>query len=236
MYTHRVFNIFLFEQILSAQSEKKTFSDYAHYVSKVMDIHWKKPRHFIDLEQGASWWGPRDGMRNKRIGCSYKSTLQSNDGNCLVLYSDMDIMLSLLQMKDIGAAFKMLVGEMHMALGLVDEKGKLPADIAFDFKAYVKTILEKQVLRELNADTVYIAQIPLEKAFRTNYLYCTGLYIIKEGRPSILVKCFFTDEGKKNEEKYLRSIFRSIEYQNNDWKYDDEKCLKERYKYHLKTR
>lgn len=220
---------------ICAQNEKKTFSAYSHYVSKAFSVTWKKPHDFTDLKQSAIPWGPGIGKGGGRTGMLYASILQSKDGDCLVLYPDMDMMLASLETRNGNFAYQMLINELTAALNLSDRKEHLQ-NTDFNFDKYVMVLHDEETKKVFNADTVYIAQIPLLSPYRNKYLYCTGLYIVKTGRPSMILKCFFTEQGELKKEKFLRELCKRVKYKNEKWIYDSEKCTLEKYKYYLKTR
>lgn len=97
--------------------------------------------------------------------------------------------------------------------------------IPSDLEQYVVTLIGRKA--PFNADTVFIATIPLKNPYQEKYRYCTGIYACKNGRPSITFKCFFTEEGKVNEKKYFAQFYKSIKYRRNKkWFYDNEKSLR----------
>lgn len=220
---------------LCAQMQSSVFADYSHYVDKAMGISWKMPRGFVDLKQGNIPWGPGVRKSGGNIGIGYEAVLQSKDGNCLILYPNMDLMLFTVQAKENDMIRKMLVGEMNAALNLQDKSGN-EKSAAFEFGKYVKTLHGDEAWKYFRADTIFIADIPLQGAFREKYVSCIGLYVVKTGCPPMMLKCFFTEAGEKQEEKYLKSLYRSVKYKNDDWVYDDAKVTKERYKLYLKRR
>jgi hypothetical protein len=46
--------------------------------------------------------------------------------------------------------------------------------------------------------------------------------IARKGRPTMYFKWFFTEEGKKNEEKYIKKLNKKVWYNKGEWTYDDE--------------
>lgn len=217
-----------------AQKTDYAFQLYATYVSEALDISWKRPRNFHVMQQGdKDWWTPADRKKIGDLGFIYEIMLQSKDGNCVILYPRMELLLISFNAKDSVFARRTLVAEMNVALKQKDIKTGGQHDIS-NFNEYVIVFHDKEAKKRFNADTVYIANIPLQTPFHGNYTYCTGIYVVKKGRPCILLKCFFTEEGKRKENKYLQKLFRSIKYKNEDWKYDEEKCLRESYKLYLK--
>lgn len=230
-----LFFSFVLSRPLSAQMLPGNFSVYSHYVDKVMGIQWKKPQGFVDLKQRSINWSPEVRKGKGNIGIAYEAALQSKDGDCLILYPDMDIMLYAVQGKDEGMIRRMLVGEMNAALNL-QSKANNRELAAFDFDKYVKTLCGDELRKCFRADTVYMADIPLVEVFRGKYGYCVGIYVIKAGRPPMMLKCFFTEEGKRNKEKYLGKLCRSVKYKKDNWAYDDENAGRERYKLYLERR
>lgn len=63
-------------------------------------------------------------------------------------------------------------------------------------------------------------------------VYCTGVVITKKDRVGIDLKLFFTNEGKKKESRYLRSLRKKIWYRNDEWKYDADIVARTAQKYY----
>lgn len=106
-----------------------------------------------------------------------------------------------------------------------------------DFNTYVKVYTGKKIRRWFNADSVYVYVLPginvfsrgpgvsMEPALKP-YVYCTGMIIFREGRAGVPLKLFFTNEGKRNEQKYLRILPKMVWYRDGDWQFDREKQSK----------
>lgn len=105
-----------------------------------------------------------------------------------------------------------------------------------DFNTYVKICTGKKVRRWFNADSVYVYTLPGINVFSRGpgtsmepalepYVYCTGMIIFKKGRAGVPLKLFFTNEGKRNEQKYLRMLRKMVWYKDGDgnWKFDRKK-------------
>lgn len=213
------------------------FGDYSRYVDKAMGIHWKMPRGFIDLKQGNIPWGPDTRDSGGKLGIGYEAALQSKDGDCLILYPNMDIMLFAVQEKNDRLAQTMLESEMNAAYGLSATSGNIIEGASeADRQKNVATLYDTEVCELLRADTIFVADIPLQKPFREKYLHCTGLYVVKAGCPPMMLKCFFTEARKAKENAYLSWLYRSMKYQKSTWTYDDEKVTKERYKLMMKRK
>lgn len=105
-----------------------------------------------------------------------------------------------------------------------------------DFNTYVKVCTGKKIRRWFNADSVYVYTLPGINVFSRGpgmfmepalepYVYCTGMIIFKKGRAGVPLKLFFTNEGKRNEQKYLRMLRKMVWYKDGDgnWKFDRKK-------------
>ena len=103
-----------------------------------------------------------------------------------------------------------------------------------DFNTYVKICTGKKVRRWFNADSVYVYTLPGINVFSRGpgtsmepalepYVYCTGMIIFRKGRAGVPLKLFFTNEGKRNEQKYLRMLRKMVWYRDGDWKFDRKK-------------
>ncbi|WP_288089003.1 hypothetical protein [Bacteroides acidifaciens] len=67
-----------------------------------------------------------------------------------------------------------------------------------------------------NADTVFLARLPLHQPYQNKYDYATSVYVWKEARRSMVFHFFFTEEGKKCEEKILSKFYKTVCYLNGD--------------------
>lgn len=221
------FFFFILLQV-SGQVENKTFSAYAKFiVSDALDISWKKPQGFYDLKTSTSY--------KPDVQCSagfwYQCMLQSNDGGCLILYPAVDL---LAPVKPYEIARVQMISEVYAtAIGIDDELlHGTQNHPTLDFNKYVTTLTKNEASRAFNADTVFIARLLLKKPYQKTYPYCTGVYVQKKGRPTMLFKCFFTEAGKQKEKEYLRKLYKGVKYRNKNWQYDKEK-LNKAYKRYL---
>ncbi|WP_129585763.1 hypothetical protein [Bacteroides bouchesdurhonensis] len=219
---------------VSAQySIENSFSDYSKYISEVMDISWKRSKTFV-WERSTVILS--QGKRGRGMGAVYSGMMQSKDGNCLILYPNMNFML--VDNKEVPWKWtgdpvlprNQMLDDLHCAL----KPGMDSDTISIVWEKYVTTYIGKDT--PFNADTVFVSQIPLENLYQGKYMYCTGIYACKRGRPSMIFKCFFTEEGKMNEEKYLSKFYKTVKYRRNDnWSYDNEKAQMLQYELYLKS-
>lgn len=226
---------YIVSEVSAQYNIESSFSDYSSYLSKVMDISWKIPKNFIWEGTKTTIWS-QGNWGSKGLGALYCGMMKSNDGDCIILYPDKSCVMlgslknSLQQDGDPIFARRQMIYDMSDAL-----KKELPLySISPDLEKYVITLVGKDV--PFNADTVFIAQIPLKKTYQGKYTYCTALYVSKQNRPSMIFRCFFTDKGKLNEKKYLARFCRAIKYKRKKcWVYDNEKEKKVLYELYLRS-
>lgn len=224
---------FLFaSMLLHAQNGNNKFSTYAKFISKNLDIVWKKPKGFIDLKTSTPW-GP---SVNRGPGFLYQSMLQSKNKECLILYPQVSLLADNKTRIDERMPRSQMTGEIKTALGFAQDRSNGPDKTTFDFNKYVKTLIGNDINKQINADTIFIAQIPLSKPYQGKYPYCTGIYICKKKRPPMFFKCFFSEEGKLNESTYLKKILETVKYQNENWKLNESAFSKDNYNYFFKPK
>jgi hypothetical protein len=119
-------------------------------------------------------------------------------------------------------------GEIRTALGLFYRHGhSLNNDSALlNLNDYLTVISGKKAHEMFNADSILIYDIPgadsvyilnssLEKLRERKYPYCTGFYIIKDGRATMDFKLFFTERARKKEKKYIDMLNKQVWYDEN---------------------
>lgn len=206
-----------------AQNRDNIFSLYAEYISKTLDITWKKPKGFVDLKTSTIW---TQGDR-KELGSSCKVMLQSKNGDFLIMYPDMSLLLFNPKAKtweqmngDPDLLKRQILIDMNDALDKrLDKKKEL--NCLSDFSEYIDILSDKE--SPFNADTVFIVRVPLRKPYKDKYSYCTSIYACKRERPPMIFRCFFTPKGKLDETKFLSKFFKTIKYRNDNWSLDREK-------------
>lgn len=216
----------------SAQYSSKSFPACSSYVSEVMDITWKKPKEFIWENVGVALWS----QGNRSLGATYGATMQSKDGNSFILYPNMSFMLGAYMeyYKERPGEEKQTITRKQMRDDMNDALRHKPEldSLIDEWEKYVVTLVGKEA--PFNADTVFIAQIPLEKPYLNKYLYCTGIYVWKEGRVPMIFRCFFTEEGKEKEKTFLSKFYKMVRYKRNkNWCFEAEKEAQVSYKQYL---
>ena len=71
--------------------------------------------------------------------------------------------------------------------------------------------LPDRIAKKNNADVVFIREDTLSPKV-AKYSYCITLSICKQDRPIIRFQILFTDKGKKDEQRYIKQILRSVKY------------------------
>lgn len=207
------FIVFFFLSAFAQQS--MSFNAFKRYTSKVYDIRYTEPKGFTDLKTEAYW---RLDAGRRGVVSLHSFVFQSNDGNCLLMYPH--FIESLFTFPPPSIEHK-ITTEIKALLGLIDSDGFLLAgDI--DFDKYVEIASAEEASRSFNADSVYIAYLPLKEAYEGRYDHCIGVYISKKDRPRLYFKVFLTEEGMMNEKRYLKELRRSVSYRNDNWVYNEE--------------
>ena len=117
-----------------------------------------------------------------------------------------------------------IMAELRNALGLfISPVSRNDDTTRVDFDDYVTIISGKRARDMFNADSVYLYDLPhadsvyffdesLEKMRKGKYPYCSGMFIYKRDRATMDVKFFFTEEGKKKQNEYIRLMGKHIWY------------------------
>lgn len=211
---------FTVTEIFAQYSIMDSFSDYSTYLLKAVGISCKKPKDFIwekieTVAETQSIWEKRS------LVSSYDGKMQSKDGNFLILYPNFAAATL-----NIGEGSPLDCGCCFIRRQMIYDMGKVSEQMLLsdfpDVREDVIRIVGKDT--PFNADTVFIVQIPLKEPYLKKYIYCLGIYACKSGRIPISFKCYFTDNGKAEETKYLLKFYKTIKYRKKS-SYDHEKDL-----------
>ncbi|WP_279120680.1 hypothetical protein [Bacteroides acidifaciens] len=213
-------------EIAAQELAKKKFTDYADRNVEHMGILCKKLKGFkFEVPQlpflQLFWTQGRN-----YIGSVYEATALSKDGNCLILYPNMNLMEIETMSNQVFRRFpwserptlarEQVTRELQDALRLQSLSDSI-------FSSHVVTMSGGDVV-PFNADTVFVAQLSLHKPYRDKYEYATGIYVWKEARRSMVFHLFFTEEGKRHEENILSKLYKSVTYlEGDEWNYDEQK-------------
>ncbi|WP_244262917.1 hypothetical protein [Tannerella forsythia] len=118
-----------------------------------------------------------------------------------------------------------ILNEIRTSLGLFNSPFNLlnKDAVRINFDDYVTIIAGKHARDMFNADSVYLYDLPhadsvyffdesLEKMRKGKYPYCSGMFIYKRNRATMNVKFFYTEEGKKKQDEYIRLMSKHIWY------------------------
>ena len=117
-----------------------------------------------------------------------------------------------------------ITAELRNALGLfISPVSRNDDTTRINFDDYVTIISGKRARDMFNADSVYLYDLPhadsvyfteesLEKMRKGKYPYCSSMFIYKRNRATMDVKFFFTEEGKKKQNEYIRLMGKHIWY------------------------
>ncbi len=92
----------------------------------------------------------------------------------------------------------------------------------FRFEDYVTVVSGKEVGRRFNADSLFLFDFPMAEPLEKDgeiYTHCTRMYLSREGRVVLRFAWFFTDEGVKNKESYIRRLDKHVWYKRGKWTY-----------------
>ena len=120
-------------------------------------------------------------------------------------------------------ARKCITKDIKGVLGTFGYYGEpLVAGVSFDFDEYVTVEYGRRIRRLTNADTLFIYDLDYSNLDinhfpfdREVFPYCKGVVLTKKNRANLMFKFFFTEKGIKKSEKYMRTLYKSIRYEDD---------------------
>ena len=212
----------------------KTFQEYSDLFLEKENILCTMPKEFTDLKYYEAWKIRED----REAGSYYNPIIQSNTRDCLIMYmmfplfitpqenylNNLVKVLNNKRSKDSVNVYDNDINEklprnhisfeMRTALGQVDKRNRRIEGSVFEFDEYVTLTSGKEIRENYNADSLYIYEIPLQKPYKDNFIYCTGLLVKKRNRPAMVLKLFFTEKGKEKEKYYVELLNKTIWYED----------------------
>ncbi len=191
--------------------EKRSFPMYSNSLSKIYNISCRIPDSFTDLKFlellkiDQNYWEQKP----------YCPVIQSDDKDCILMYFFVP-QYSFLTRNLIKGEIKWMQGINCCSCSNND---------TIDIENYATVITGNYAKTAFNADSVIFMDIPLETPFKGKYTYCTSMLITKKDHATMVLKWFFTDTGKKNQDKYIKSLSKNIWYNEGSWSLDSKESV-----------
>lgn len=175
-------------------------------VEDIFNVKYEMPKGFNNLNNAQLWRS--DDSFPRGIICWI---FESKDKQCKVLYN----VFPLFQ------PYTECTCNSHRDIMYREVKSVLEKD-DFVLDNYIRVLPQEEARRRFNADSIFIYDVS-KAIFGMNdvqFPHCTRMIITREERPILDLVWYFTDKGKKREEKYMQKINKHIWYNNSDWKWD----------------
>ena len=84
---------------------------------------------------------------------------------------------------------------------------------------YLHILSIEDARKRFNADSVFLYDVPtaIIDTGEEKFTHCTRMFITKQGRLIVDLVWYFTDKGKKREDKYMQRINKRIWYHDDNW-------------------
>jgi hypothetical protein len=171
-------------------------------ITTILHIQYEPPKGFKDLNVVQRW------RAGNSPGYTFCGVFESGDGQCKVLYN-------LLPTYPGRARYT------HRDI------------IRFDYKSNygLRILPTKEAQKWFNADSIFLydipSGIPTEFEVDEKFTHCTKMVITKQYRPDLFFIWYFTDKGKKKEEKYVQKINKHIWYSDGNLDYNSSQRWEE---------
>jgi hypothetical protein len=198
----------------------------------MFNISYKIPKGFVDLKQ-------KKVLRKSDkfpyiIGCPI---LQSKDKECILMYSlspqgtwenhwsskEDSIAATECHCPPINPSPYSYMGRnmKHRHFMFLELKDILKTD-NFKMDTYISVLPSEKSKEWFNADSVFFFNADSTYFFDSEnirsdkYIYCTSMFISKYNHGMLYFKWFFTEKGKKNEQKYLEKFAKKIWFNDGE--------------------
>lgn len=199
------------------------FDVFADFVKLKSSISLKYPKGYDLVESRLSAWSTDMRTLRKRLSAAkYRYLLASPDKGHLILYPALDLPARALPLGYKDGRY--LVTDINGALD-VEGKPLIRANVNpfmeedFGFAKYLKAVEGYEVdidtapiAAKMGADKVVVTHFKLAQPYKREYAYCMALYIFKDKRNAIFVKCFFKEDSAAEREKALNALTSNIKY------------------------
>ena len=236
--------LLLLPATLLAQKSHYSLDATAGYYADAFDVELSMPEGMVDLNTRESLT-VRQGYR---LVHANSPVLRSEDGECMLMYGSDPLFVSDEMAKfhaesknltrkvqgpqapdaidpainNDNAHRNLMSNELGTVYGYCDEIARPLPGKPFPLDEYIEILPQKTARKWFNADSVFVYDLPVDDPYEGKYNRCTGVVITKKGRTGFALKLYLTDEGKKNEKRYLQSLRKTIWYRDSGWKYDRE--------------
>ena len=220
-----VFLLALFPLSLFGQQMPLRYSFDANrgYYADAFDVELSMPKKTIDLDTSSCVRIRKE----YRLAFCGGPILRSEDGECALMYKSYPLFVSedlskIVDHNNDNAHRNLMSNELGTVYGYCDEIARPLPGKPFPLDEYIEILPQKTARKWFNADSVFVYDLPVDDPYEGKYNRCTGVVITKKGRTGFALKLYLTDEGKKNEKRYLQSLRKTIWYRDSGWKYDRE--------------
>jgi hypothetical protein len=198
----------------SMQYEKRSLAAIGRYTSEMYGINYTMPEGFIDLKI------KEEPFRDKYPIRAYSPVLQSKDENCILMYalilppyedSVMTFTYGDCSSCCVNTNYRETAHRNLICMELRDILGINDLDNRND---HISILPVEKAKEWFNADSVFFINSTLapEKVYKGQYSHCTAMIVNKSNCPMMYFKWFFTEEGKKNEQKYIEKLSKNVWY------------------------
>jgi hypothetical protein len=166
-------------------------------------IKYEMPKGFNDLNT-AQLWHPAKSILWSSALCW---VFESKDKQCRVLYS----------------VFPWYYPGIytHRDKMRLEFKGILNTN-DFVLDDYLRVLSSEEARKRFNADSIFLYDVPtaVPDIGDEKFTHCTRMFIVKQNRAELDLVWYFTEKGKKKEEKYMQKINKHIWYNDGHWNWD----------------
>jgi hypothetical protein len=217
----------------TSRCEKWSLEAVNRFMSEMLNISYAMPNGFVDLKHMEIILRTVD----KSPYMAFCPILQSKDKECILMYSlfpdgaEWNSFLSKEEEEDSIAESECPTccppihpspyrgrNMMHRHRMFLELKDILKTD-NFEMDHYISILPAEKSKKWFNADSVFFFSADSTYFFEPHlsgnicqdrYIYCTSMFISKYNHGVIYFKWFFTEKGKRKEQKYLKKLAKKI--------------------------
>jgi hypothetical protein len=188
---------------LSAQNLVLTGLDS---IEAIFHVKYEMPKGFNDLGR-AQFWQPVN-------SCSCYTlcwVFESKDRQCKVLYNMLPW-------------YTGYNGYTHRDKMYREFKSMLNTD-DFVLDNHIHILPSREAQKRFNADSVFLYHLPtaVPDMVDEKFTHCTRMLIVRQDRLILDLVWYFTEKGKKKENKYMQKVNKHIWYNDGHWNWDRQR-------------